>query len=56
MSTAARTAASRARPRGRRPREEYEATPWAVAIGCGILGGIFGRRIFTKHFQRAGIA
>lgn len=22
---------------------------------CGILGGILGRRIFTKHFERAGI-
>ena len=27
-----------------------------VTFVCGILGGILGRRIFTKHFQRAGIA
>ena len=49
MSTAARTAASRARPRGRRPREEYEATPWAVAIGCGLLGGICALLAFPPY-------
>lgn len=27
-----------------------------VTFACGILGGILGQRIFTKHFQRAGIA
>ena len=27
-----------------------------VTFVCGILGGLLGQRIFTKHFQRAGIA
>lgn len=26
-----------------------------ATFGCGILGGLLGRRVFTKHFQRAGI-
>lgn len=26
-----------------------------VTFGCGLLGGILGRRIFDKHFRRAGI-
>ena len=48
MSTADRTAA-RARPRGRGPREEYEATHWAVAIGCGLLGGICALLAFPPY-------
>lgn len=27
-----------------------------VTLICGIIGGFLGRRIFTKHFERAGIA
>lgn len=27
-----------------------------VTFICGIIGGFLGRRIFTKHFERAGIA
>ncbi|MBV7301030.1 MptD family putative ECF transporter S component [Corynebacterium sp. TAE3-ERU2] len=27
-----------------------------VTFICGIFGGLLGRRIFTKHFERAGIA
>lgn len=49
MSTAARTASSRARPRGRRPREEYEATPWAAALVCGLVGGICALLAFPPY-------
>lgn len=27
-----------------------------VTFICGIIGGFLGRRIFTKHFERAGVA
>lgn len=50
MSSTVRTTAARARTaRGRRPREEYEATPWPVALGCALLGGFCALLAFPPY-------
>ena len=50
MSTASRSAAGvRSSARARRPRDEFDPTPWPVALGCGVLGGICALLAFPPY-------
>jgi apolipoprotein N-acyltransferase len=50
VSTTSRHAAGvRTTARARRPREEFDPTPWPVALGCGVSGGFCALLAFPPY-------
>ncbi|MGP9536952.1 apolipoprotein N-acyltransferase [Brachybacterium sp. AOP43-C2-M15] len=47
MTATARTAAARAR--ARRPRDEFDPTPWPLALLCGVAGGFCALLAFPPY-------